>query len=87
VLRLSYAISAILPQNARSRRVAERSGARIAGQMEVLGLTWDRYHWPLATGGEPWLQPEGVTLMTATPAPSEVIELDVDDPGTVRKPP
>src|SRR5262249_30024226 len=28
VLRLSYAVSAILPQNARSRRVAERSGAR-----------------------------------------------------------
>src|SRR6266568_9114442 len=34
VLRLSYAISAILPQNARSRRVAERSGARAAGQMD-----------------------------------------------------
>src|SRR5262249_61056250 len=43
VLRLSYAISAILPQNARSRRVAERSGARAAGQMDVVGLTWDRY--------------------------------------------
>jgi mannose-6-phosphate isomerase-like protein (cupin superfamily) len=26
--------------------------------------------------------PEGVTLMTATPSPSEVIELDVDDPRT-----
>jgi RimJ/RimL family protein N-acetyltransferase len=51
VLRLSYAISAILPQNARSRRVAERSGARVAGQMEVVGLTWDRYVWPLVTGG------------------------------------
>src|SRR5260370_18652154 len=50
VLRLSYAISTILPQNARSRRVAERSGARAAGQMEVVGLTWDRYVWPLATG-------------------------------------
>jgi RimJ/RimL family protein N-acetyltransferase len=43
VLRLSYAISAILPQNARSRRVAERSGARAAGQMDMVGLTWDRY--------------------------------------------
>jgi ribosomal-protein-alanine N-acetyltransferase len=51
VLRWSYAISAILPQNARSRRVAERPGARAAGQMEVIGLTWDRYVWPLATGG------------------------------------
>jgi mannose-6-phosphate isomerase-like protein (cupin superfamily) len=27
--------------------------------------------------------PEGVTLMTATPSPSEVIDLDVDDPRTV----
>ncbi len=51
VLWLSYAVSAILPQNARSRRVAERFGVRAAGQMEVLGLTWDRYVWPLATGG------------------------------------
>ena len=50
VLRLSYAISAILPQNVRSRRVAERVGVRAAGQMEVWGLTWDRYVWPLATG-------------------------------------
>jgi RimJ/RimL family protein N-acetyltransferase len=57
VLRLSYAISAILPQNARSRRVAERSGARAAGQMDVVGLTWDRYVWPLATGGATRLQP------------------------------
>src|SRR6266850_3161844 len=57
VLRLSYAISAILPQNARSRRVAERSGARAAGQMDVVGLTWDRYVWPLATGATPRLQP------------------------------
>ena len=50
VLRLPYAISAILPQNVRSRRVAERSGARATGEMEVVGLTWDRYEWPLATG-------------------------------------
>ena len=57
VLRLSYAISAILPQNARSRRVAERSGARAAGQMEVVGLAWDRYEWSLATGGAAPLQP------------------------------
>jgi [ribosomal protein S5]-alanine N-acetyltransferase len=52
VLRLPYAVSAILPQNRRSRRVAERSGARAGGQMEVLGLTWDRYLWPLAPGGQ-----------------------------------
>ena len=57
VLQLSYAISAILPQNARSRRVAERSGARAAGQMEVVGLTRNRYVWPLATGGADRLQP------------------------------
>jgi RimJ/RimL family protein N-acetyltransferase len=53
VLGLSYAISAILPGNARSRRVAERSGARLAGQMDVVGLAWDRYLWPLAPGGAP----------------------------------
>jgi RimJ/RimL family protein N-acetyltransferase len=51
VLRLSYAVSAILPGNARSQRVAERLGARAEGQMEVVGLTWDRYVWPLATDG------------------------------------
>ena len=50
VLRLTYAVSAILPQNTRSRRVAERAGARTAGQMDVVGLTWDRWVWPLATG-------------------------------------
>jgi RimJ/RimL family protein N-acetyltransferase len=51
VLQWSYAISAILPQNVRSRRVAERCGGRAAGQMKVVGLTWDRYFWPLATSG------------------------------------
>ena len=43
VLRLPYVISAIHPENARSRRVAERIGARAAGQMDVVGLTWDRW--------------------------------------------
>jgi ribosomal-protein-alanine N-acetyltransferase len=51
VLRLSHAISAIHPENTRSQRVAERFGARADGQMEVGGLTWDRYVWPLAVGG------------------------------------
>jgi len=49
VLRLSYAISAILAQNARSRRVAERLGACIDGQMEVVGRTFHRYLWLLMT--------------------------------------
>ena len=57
VLRLSHAISAIHPQNARSRRVAERFGVRAGGRMEVVGLTWDRYVWPLATGGATRPQP------------------------------
>jgi len=57
VLLLSYAISAILPQNARSRRVAERFGVRAAGQMEVVGRVFDRYVWLLATGGAARLQP------------------------------
>ena len=71
VLRLSYAISAILPRNARSRRVAERSGARAAGQMEVVGLTWDRYVWPLAAGAphphERFLGEVWVRLQNRTP--------------------
>jgi ribosomal-protein-alanine N-acetyltransferase len=49
VLRWPYSVSAILPQNARSRRVAERLGARFGGQMEVVGVPWDRYVLPLAT--------------------------------------
>ena len=57
VLRLSYAISAIHPQNVRSQRVAERSGARLDGQMEVISLPWERYLWPLATGGDTRPQP------------------------------
>jgi ribosomal-protein-alanine N-acetyltransferase len=57
VLRWFYAVSAILPQSARSRRVAERGGARAAGQMDVAGLTWDRYVWPLATVGAAQLSP------------------------------
>ena len=52
VLRLPYAVSAILPQNVRSRRVAERQGACIDGQMEVVGRTFDRYLWPLMTSDE-----------------------------------
>ena len=53
----SRGVLPLAPQNARSRRVAERSGARAAGQMDVVGLTWDRYVWPLATGGAARLQP------------------------------
>jgi mannose-6-phosphate isomerase-like protein (cupin superfamily) len=34
-----------------------------------------------------FLSSEGVTLMTATPSPSEVIELDVDDPRAVERKP
>jgi ribosomal-protein-alanine N-acetyltransferase len=48
VLLLSYAVSAILPQNARSRRVAERFDVRAAGQIDVASRTFDRYVWPLA---------------------------------------
>jgi [ribosomal protein S5]-alanine N-acetyltransferase len=53
VRRLSYTVSAILPSNARSRRVAERGGARAEGQMHVVGLTWGRYVWPLDPAGAP----------------------------------
>jgi ribosomal-protein-alanine N-acetyltransferase len=61
VLRLSYAISAILPQNVRSQRVAERFGLQAVGQMEVIGLTFDRYVWVLATGGAAWPRPAATT--------------------------
>ncbi len=47
VLRLAYVVSVILPTNTRSRQVAERVAARHGGQIEVIGLTWDRYVWPL----------------------------------------
>lgn len=51
ILRLSYVISAILPHNERSRRLATRCGAHHDGQMEAAGLTFDRYLWPLTPGG------------------------------------
>jgi RimJ/RimL family protein N-acetyltransferase len=51
VLELSYTVSAILPSNVRSRRVAERGGAQADGQMYVVGLPWDRWIWLLRTGG------------------------------------
>jgi mannose-6-phosphate isomerase-like protein (cupin superfamily) len=54
-----------------------RSFALRAGMLAVIPQsTWHRFH-----------SPEGVTLMTATPSPSEVIELDVDDPRTVERKP
>jgi RimJ/RimL family protein N-acetyltransferase len=52
VLRLPYVVSVILPANARSQQVAERAGARADGQIQVIGLTWDRYVWPISTGAE-----------------------------------
>ena len=48
-----------------------------AGMMAVNPQgAWHRFH-----------SSEGVTLMTATPSPSKVIELDVDDPRTVEREP
>ncbi|HXE53634.1 MAG TPA: cupin domain-containing protein, partial [Tepidisphaeraceae bacterium] len=50
-----------------------QSFALHAGMMAITPQgTWHRFH-----------SPEGVTLMTATPFPSEVVEVDVDDPRTV----
>jgi mannose-6-phosphate isomerase-like protein (cupin superfamily) len=52
-----------------------RSFVLRAGMMAVNPQgAWHRFH-----------SSEGVTLMTATPSPSEVIELDVDDPRTVER--
>jgi [ribosomal protein S5]-alanine N-acetyltransferase len=50
-LGLGYVVSAILPGNAPSRRLAERAGARADGQMEAAGLTFDRWVWGLGSGG------------------------------------
>jgi mannose-6-phosphate isomerase-like protein (cupin superfamily) len=48
-----------------------------AGMIAVIPEgAWHRFH-----------SSDGVTLMTATPSPSEVIELDVDDPRTVERKP
>jgi [ribosomal protein S5]-alanine N-acetyltransferase len=44
-LELRYVVSAILPHNAPSRRVAERAGARIDGQMEAAEMVFDRWVW------------------------------------------
>ena len=47
------------------------------GMMAVIPQgAWHRFH-----------SSEGVVLMTATPFPSEVIEVDVDDPRTVERNP
>jgi [ribosomal protein S5]-alanine N-acetyltransferase len=62
-LRLSYAISAILPQNVRSRRVVERLGVRSVGQMEIVGLVWDRYVWSFV----PDINSSQVTTVTGPP--------------------
>ncbi len=48
-----------------------------AGMIAVIPQgAWHRFH-----------SSEGVTLMTATPSPSEVIELDVDDPRSAERKP
>jgi mannose-6-phosphate isomerase-like protein (cupin superfamily) len=55
------------------REDGPQSFALRAGMIAVIPQrAWHRFH-----------SPEGVTLMTATPSPSEVIELDLDDPRTV----
>ena len=54
-----------------------KSFALRAGMIAVIPQgAWHRFH-----------SSEGVTLMTATPSPSEVIEFDVDDPRTVEPKP
>jgi [ribosomal protein S5]-alanine N-acetyltransferase len=44
-LALEYVVSAILPHNAPSRRVAERARARMDGQMDAAGMVFDRWVW------------------------------------------
>lgn len=52
VLNLPYVVSVILPMNSRSRLVAERGAAQAAGQIDAIGLTWDRYVWSLRRAAE-----------------------------------
>jgi mannose-6-phosphate isomerase-like protein (cupin superfamily) len=60
-----------------AREDSPQSFALRAGMLAVIPQgTWHRFH-----------SSEGVTLMAATPSPSEVIELDVDDPRTVERKP
>ena len=44
-LGLEYVVSAILPGNAASRRLAERAGTRFDGQMEAAGMVFERWVW------------------------------------------
>src|SRR5437660_1476733 len=54
-----------------------QSFALRAGMIAVIPQgAWHRFH-----------SSEGVTLMTPTPSPGEVIELDIDDPRTVERQP
>jgi RimJ/RimL family protein N-acetyltransferase len=49
-LGLGYVVSAILPGNAASRRVAERAGARADGRMEAVGMVFERWVWGRGSG-------------------------------------
>ena len=42
---LGYVVSAILPGNAASRRVAERAGAKVDGRMQAAGMVFERWVW------------------------------------------
>ena len=54
-----------------------QSFALRAGMITVIPQgAWHRFH-----------SPEGVTIMSATPFPGEVVALDVDDPRTVEPKP
>ena len=44
-LGLGYVVSAILPGNAATRRVAERAAARADGRMEAAGMVFERWVW------------------------------------------
>jgi ribosomal-protein-alanine N-acetyltransferase len=47
---LGYVVSAILPGNERSRRVAERAGARADGEMVAAEMVFERWVWELQSG-------------------------------------
>ncbi|HLY90088.1 MAG TPA: GNAT family N-acetyltransferase [Acetobacteraceae bacterium] len=52
-LGLGYVVSAILPGNAASRRLAERARARMDGQMGAAGMVFERWVWGAETANRP----------------------------------
>src|SRR5262249_17008116 len=51
------------PEGVRTMPLA-RGTEQLESRMDVVGLMWDRYEWPLATGGETRFQPAATRCAT-----------------------